>query len=228
MSKNKIFGLAFLAVIIAGLGIISLSVQSGSSVAEEASSIEADTDKLYDIEEVLSERALGDENAPITLIEFASLSCSHCATFHNNVYPKLKENYIDTGKVRFIFSDYPLNAPAMDGSVAARCLPKDRYFKFIKFLFATQEEWAYSSTPQKYILQNAKLLGGDGDKLAACLGSDDIRQGLVTSMQLANKVYGINSTPSFRANDKALPGTRTYEEFSASLDKLLEESTATE
>ena len=95
-------------------------------------------------EEALKERVLGQANAPVTIIEYSSLSCPHCAQFHNNVLPKLKKNYIDTGKVKLVYRDFPLGGPAYIAAMMARCAKPDRYFQFLDVLFRDQANWARS------------------------------------------------------------------------------------
>ncbi len=182
-----------------------------------------------DLAAALSERSLGNADAPVLIEEFASLTCGHCAHFHKDVFPKIKEAYIDTGKIRFVFNDFPLNAPAMDGSMLARCMPQDQYFKFIKFLFENQNEWAFSADYQKKLKQNAKLLGADDAMMDACLGNAELKTGLAARMQQATEKHEIKSTPSFVLNGKeVIQGARSFESFQQAIDKSLEEGHKTE
>lgn len=182
-----------------------------------------------DVAAALAPRVLGSESAPVTIEEFASLSCSHCAYFSNEIFEKIKEAYIDTGKVKFTYTDFPLNAPAMDGAMLARCLPEDRYFKFVKFLFETQNDWAFGTDYRQKLEQNAKLSGAGESLVKACLENDALKQGLVEKMQKASADHDIKSTPSFIINGTELyRGAHSFEDFSKLIDKKLEESTATE
>ncbi|MCB9995707.1 MAG: DsbA family protein [Rhodospirillales bacterium] len=197
---------------------------------EDATAIQEDTaPAAVDVEKAMMPRVLGDENAPVTIEEFASLTCSHCAHFHEQTFGELKKEYIDTGKVRFIFNDFPLNTPARDATIVARCLPHDRYFKFISFLFQTQDKWAYDSDYAKALKQNAKLLGGSESTLDACLNSDELKEALAKSMQDASEKYKIQSTPSFVLNGtEQLSGAQPFSVFKEKIDKLLEESNKAE
>ena len=173
--------------------------------------------------QVLRVTALGDPGAPVVIEEFASLTCGHCAHFHTENFEKLKAEYIDTGKVYFIYNDFPLNAPAMAATIIARCLPEDRYFQFVSFLFDTQEKWAYQDDYLRILKQNAKLLGGGEERLEACLSDDRLRTGMAEMMQKAQEKYEINSTPSIVLNrgQKILRGNLPFKDFKKDIDALL-------
>lgn len=179
--------------------------------------------KLLSPEHVLAARSMGNPDAPVKMEEFASLSCPHCAHFHNDVFPKIKEAYIDTGKVYFTFTDFPLNAPALEGALIARCLPENRYFKFLGFLFEKQADWAFSGEYRNYLKQNARLLGLTGKDADQCLSDARLRGGIVEKMQKAGKEHEISSTPSFVLNnEERLKGAQNFENFSKAIDELLE------
>ena len=198
------------------------SMETASDVVEELAE-DAETSETGMVERALKQRTMGDPDAPVKIEEFASLSCPHCATFHKMVLPELKEQYIDTGKVYFIFTDFPLNAPALAGSVIARCLPESRYFKFMSFLFEKQDDWAFGGQHVDYLKQNARLLGLNEEKADACLNSEEIRTGLVSAMQEAQQEHEIRSTPSFVINDKqVVTGAQSFENFKSQIDPLLE------
>ena len=157
---------------------------------------------------VMKVRTLGNPDAKVKLEEFASLTCSHCANFHTQTFGEVKSEMIDKGEVFFTFTDFPLNAPALEASIVARCLPEDRYFKFISFLFENQSDWAFNG-------------GASDEMLDACL-TDDIRAALLTRMQEAGQKHGISSTPSFVFNDGAekLSGSQPYPIFKGMAEKL--------
>ncbi|MEC7028680.1 MAG: thioredoxin domain-containing protein [Pseudomonadota bacterium] len=170
---------------------------------------------------VMKVRTLGNPDAKVKLEEFASLTCSHCANFHTQTFGEVKSEMIDKGEVFFTFTDFPLNAPALEASIVARCLPEDRYFKFISFLFENQSDWAFNGDFSKSLRQNAKLVGASDEMLDACL-TDDIRAALLTRMQEAGQKHGISSTPSFVFNDGAekLSGSQPYPIFKGMAEKL--------
>ncbi|MGZ9097865.1 MAG: DsbA family protein [Micavibrio sp.] len=148
----------------------------------------------------LGVRTLGDPNAPVKIEEFASLTCGHCAHFHRTTFPELKKKYIDTGKVFFTFTDFPLNAPALDATMVTRCMPPERYFTFLSFLFQTQDQWAFSQSYKDSLRQNAKLAGMTDEAFDACLANTALKDGVVARMQQNGQKHSISSTPSFVIN----------------------------
>lgn len=172
----------------------------------------------------LGVRTLGDPNAPIKIEEFASLTCGHCAHFHRTTFPELKKKYIDTGKVFFTFTDFPLNAPALDATMVTRCMPPERYFTFLSFLFQTQDQWAFSQSYKDSLRQNAKLAGMTDEVFDACLANTTLKDGVVARMQENGQKHSINSTPSFVINGtKVVTGALPIEGF----DKAIADAEAT-
>lgn len=166
------------------------------------------------LDEALSERSLGKASAPATIVEYSSLSCSHCGAFHKNVFKKLKETLIDTGKARLVISDFPLNGPALQASMIARCLPKDKYFDYIQLLFETQDQWAYSEGFKKYLKQNAQLAGLSAQQFENCFASEPLRAGILALVQKAQKEQQVNATPTFVINGKVkVQGEHGLEDF---------------
>ena len=151
--------------------------------------------------EPLGERTLGDPNAPVRIEEFSSLTCPHCAHFHRDTFAALKEKYIDTGKVFFVFTDFPLNAPALDAALIARCMPPERYFTFIAYLYESQETWAFAPDYKAVLRQNAKLAGMTDERFDSCLADTALKEGLVARMQERAAKHDVKSTPSFVIND---------------------------
>lgn len=176
----------------------------------------------------LSGRSIGDAKAPVTLYEHSSLSCPHCAHFHRDTLPKLKTDYVDTGKVRIVFRDFPLNGAALTGAILARCLPESRYFDYISLLFETQDQWLKNDAFEKTLRQDATLAGLSPADADACLSSDALKKGIVEKMQADGKRLDISSTPTFTIGDDPssprILGAAPYEEFAAALDKALAEA----
>ena len=168
------------------------------SAAVEDSAVNYDSASLPDTP--LGVRTLGNPEAPVKIEEFASLTCGHCAAFHNSTFPQLKTKYIDTGKVFFTFTDFPLNAPALDATMVARCMPPERYFTFLSFLFQTQEQWAFSQDYKNSLRQNAKLAGMSDERFDSCLADTALRDGVVNRMQDKARSHALSSTPSFVIN----------------------------
>lgn len=168
-----------------------------------------------DIETVFAPRAIGNPEAPIKVIEYASLTCSHCAHFHNDVLPALKSKYIDTGKVYFEFREFPLNDPALKAAITARCLPVDKYEGFVGLLFKTQNHWAAGLEYMAALRQNAKLAGMSDATFDACHAEPAFKTKMAEHMQQAQDQWKISSTPTFIINDGAeiLSGARPVAEF---------------
>lgn len=178
-----------------------------------------------EIKAALTERSLGADDAKITIREHSSFTCGHCGNFHKGTYKELKKAYIDTGKVRLVFSDFPLNGPALQASMVARCLDSDRYFDFVQLLFESQEQWAYSADYKTFLQQNAQLVGLSSDKFEACFSSEALRAGLLENMKKTQEEFKISSTPSFVINgEETISGGRNFEAFSKIIDKHLGEA----
>ena len=168
-----------------------------------------------DIEKVFAPRAIGSIDAPIKIIEYASLTCSHCAHFHNDVLPELKSKYIDTGKVYLEFREFPLNDPALKAALTARCLPESKYESFVGLLFKTQEHWAGSLDYMPALKQNAKLAGMSDATFEACHAEPALKEKMAQSMQAAQDKWKISATPTFIVNDGAevISGAQPLAEF---------------
>ncbi len=173
-------------------------------------------------------RTLGAADAPVTIIDYSSLTCPHCADAHASVLPQLIKDYVQTGKVRIVFNDFPLNSQAMDASKVARCISNEQYFNFESLLFSTIEQWAYSGRHPDALIQNAVLSGLSDEKAKACMGDKDIEQAIIEGVQQGIGKYGINATPTFVFNDgaKVLQGARPYSEFKDAIDTLLNKTAA--
>src|SRR5271165_7686865 len=159
----------------------------------------------------LGDHVLGSASAPVTIIEYASMTCPHCAHFHETTYPELKRKYIDTGKVRFIFREFPLDALAAAGSMLARCAGKDRYFPLIETLFLQQKDWVVQK-PLQPMLGIARQAGFTQQSFDECLANQEMLTGIEESRTRAMKL-GVNSTPTFFINGKIFRGALTPEEL---------------
>ena len=161
--------------------------------------------------EVSDEKVLGDPGASVTIIEFASLSCPHCAEFHKTRFDWLKENYIDTGKVRFIFRDFPLNRPALLGSMVAHCADPSKYFAYLSLLFKNQEKWAFSQPVEAQLVKLARVSGMGQEKLLNCLQDEALAEKIIQSRLESQNTYNIESTPSFLVGDQLIVGVPSEE-----------------
>ena len=164
---------------------------------------------------------LGNKDAKIVVIEYASMTCIHCANFHKEVYPKIKENYIDTNKIKFIFRDFPLDKQALFGSVLAKCAPKEKYFDFVKLILNTQKKWISSDNAFQDKLKNiGKLAGLNENKINTCFKDEQIVDNILKSRSDAEKKYNITSTPSLIINEKKY-SAMSYEAFEKIIENLI-------
>jgi len=160
----------------------------------------------------LGDAIQGDANAPVTIVEYASMTCPHCAHFHETTYPELKKKYIDTGKVRFIFREFPLDPLAAAGSMLARCAGQDKYFPLIDALFAQQKDWVVQK-PLAPMLAIAKQAGFTQETFDKCLANQRMLDGIEATRQRAATKFNVNSTPTFFINGKIYRGALTVEEL---------------
>jgi protein-disulfide isomerase len=187
--------------------------------APEASTGEAVT---IDVAKATGVRAIGNADAPIKMIEYASLTCSHCAHFHNEILPALKSKYIDTGKVYLEFREFPLNDPALKATLTARCLPEDKYESFVSLLFKSQDQWAGGIDYMASLKQNAKLAGMSDATFEACQAEPMLKLKIAENMQEAKDKWKISSTPTFIINDGAetISGAQPIENFERVFRKI--------
>ena len=168
----------------------------------------------------LEELTLGDPNAPITIIEYASMTCSHCAEFHNKTYPDLKKNHIDTGEVKFIFREFPLDKLAMATSMLARCVDNEISMAFIEILFKNRDRWI-SENALNELKNFSKQAGLDSNEFDACLNNQQLLDDLIAGKEKAIEDYKINSTPSFIINGEVVSGNKPYSFFESKIEQIL-------
>ncbi|MDE0391649.1 MAG: DsbA family protein [Rhodospirillales bacterium] len=164
--------------------------------------------------------ALGDPDAPVTVIEYLSLTCPHCRWFHQNIFEPLKRDYVDTGKVRFVARDFPLNMPAVQATILAHCAGRDRYFAFVDVLFATFDDWASSRDYTDKLAQIGELGGVSRDRFDACLADTDLENAIFQSMASAQAEYDVSSTPTLIVNGERYEGKMSFEAFAQHIDRL--------
>lgn len=159
------------------------------------------------------EMALGRDDAPVTIIEYASLSCPHCAKFHEETLPALREKYIDTGKVRLVFREFPLERTAFLASIIARCAGEKRYFAFIDAFFKKQRAWYSADDPFEALLGIARLGGLSAKDVKACVEDETLGDGILQTRLDAEQEHGISSTPSFVIDGRTYLGALTLQEI---------------
>ena len=171
----------------------------------------------------LPDMALGPKDAAVTIVEYASMTCPHCAAFTEQVFPKLKAAYIDTNKIRFVFREFPLDIKAAAGSMLARCIAKDdpqKYFAAIHTLFKQQETWVMGKTSEQLALigKQAGLSEADVDK---CLKDQALLDKIAADQKFANEKLKVNSTPTFFINGEMIKGETSFEEFDKRIKAIL-------
>lgn len=169
----------------------------------------------------LGDKALGDDNAPVTIVEYASMTCPHCGRFHRLTWAALKEKYIDTGKVRFIFREFPLDASAFAVAMLARCAPADRYFDILDLYFSTQESWLQSQDRYNALLDLAKQAGFSKESFDACLANQALFEGLDEVKNRGSRKFGITGTPTFFINGTKAVGALSLEEMESYIQPQL-------
>ncbi len=166
----------------------------------------------------LGEMALGPENAKVTMIEYASASCPHCREFYETVFVQFRKDYIDTGKVRFIFREYPHNDPALAAFMVARCAPKEKFFSLVDVYFTTQDKWL--ADPLTGLKNIALQAGLSEDQFNACLKNEAVAKAVMEVRQRGEKI-GVNSIPTIYINGELYAGERTMDAIKAKIDPLL-------
>jgi protein-disulfide isomerase len=171
----------------------------------------------------LPDMALGPANASVTVTEYASMTCPHCAAFNDNVFPKIKSEYIDTGKVRYVFREFPLDIKAAAGSMLARCIAKDdarKYFAVIDMLFKQQSDWVTKNTTET-LTRIGKQAGLSQQAVEDCLKDQALLDKIAADQKFANEVLKVNSTPTFFINGEMIRGETSFEEFDKRIKSLL-------
>ena len=165
---------------------------------------------------------LGPADAKVTIIEYASLTCSHCATFHKDTYPKLKERYIDTGKVRFTLREFPLDPLATAGFMLARCEGESKYYPITDLLFDTQRTWAFVDKPLDALQQMLKQAGFSQEKFESCLRDQKLYEAVNAVRKRGEEKFKVNSTPTFFINGQRHGGSLSIDELEKIIKPMLE------
>jgi protein-disulfide isomerase len=203
------------------LGVLSVTLVSPAQAA-------APHALLADAQTVLAlnkdDRILGNPDAPITIVEYASLTCPHCAHFTNDVLPELKKKWIDTGKAKLVLRDYPLDEPALRAAMIARCAPPDRFYAYVDTFFGAQEKWVTARDYRDALARLVKLGGMSREEFDNCLKNTALENKIVEERLIASKELDVNSTPTFFINGTKFTGAPTVEEFDKALSGLAAKS----
>ena len=177
--------------------------------------------EIASLADALAERAMGRADAPVTIVEYSSLGCPHCASFHKDTLPRIKTEYLDTGKARLVFSDFPLGGPALAASMVARCAPKDSFFGLIELIFREQERWSRARDPVKELERIARFGGLSEKDVQACLEFQPLLLGLRERAETASRQQGVNSTPTFLIEGTVVSGALPFEAFRDAIEAAL-------
>jgi len=208
---------AAVALATAVLGVSSLPLFPGQALADTVPAAELMKP------DALPEMVMGDDKAPVTVIEYASMTCPHCAHFQEVTFPELKKRYIDTGKVRYIFREFPLDSLAAAAFMLARCSGQDdktKYFAMIDTMFRQQRQWAVEK-PIPPLLAIAKQAGFTEKSFDACLSNQKVLDGIESIRQRAVNQFKVESTPTFFINGTKFPGALSIEDMAKAIDPYL-------
>lgn len=229
VSRRQIVG--SLALLPAAALLASCSDAAGPAQAQSdatttgATEAAPDSRGTVDMEKLLApgplpEKVYGEAGAPVTIVEYASMTCGHCAAFHTTTFPELKSKYIDTGKVKLIMREFPFDPRAEAGFMLARC-SQDKYFAMVDVLFRQQESWVRVQDARAALLQIARLAGFSQDSFEACLTDQKLLMDVRAVKDRGEKEFGVDATPTFFIGGKKYAGAMSIGEFSAIIDPLL-------
>jgi len=205
MRKIWFILVGILSIVLAAPGPVSADAKSGLAITK-------------------GDRILGNPDAPITIVEYASLTCPHCAHFANDVLPELKKKWIDPGKVKLVFRDFPLDEPALRAAMIARCAPPDRFYAYVDTFFAAQDKWVMARDYREALARLVKLGGMSQNEFENCLKDTALENKIVEGRLVASKELDVGSTPTFFINGTKFAGAPTLEEFDKVLSSLAAKS----
>lgn len=196
---------------------------TGVTPADAPPAMAAPESKPFVYRPKMSDVVIGKAEAPVTMVEYASLSCPHCSHFYTTVLPQLTNKYIDSGKVKLIYRNYPLNDPALKAAELVQCAEPDRREAFVKVLFTTQTKWAYDMVGYRDALGNIAVLGGfDRLQFEACMNNKDIEKTILDVAKEAADDYHVTSTPTFYINGVEARGDHDFLSMSKLIDAAIE------
>jgi protein-disulfide isomerase len=204
-------GAAVTAIMAAGSAGIYLWSSTDAAAAETPAGAEVSMADLL-VPGPLGDEIQGQADAPVTIVEYASMTCPHCSHFHETTYPEMKKKYIDTGKVRFIFREFPLDPLAAAAAMLARCAGKDKFFPLVDAFFAQQKDWVVQK-PLQPMFAIAKQAGFTQQSFDECLANQQLLTSLEEQRTRAVQKFNVNSTPTFFINGKTVRGALTPEEL---------------
>ncbi|KAB0679559.1 DsbA family protein [Aureimonas leprariae] len=189
----------------------------GASATASSAKGEVDVNELM-APGPLPDVVMGKADAPITIVEYASMTCGHCADFAVNTLPTIQKDYIDTGKAKLILREFPFDPRAVAGFMLARCAPEGRRNAMVEVLFQQQEAWAHAQNASQALLDISRLAGFTDDSFKACLSDKDLQAKVVATQKRGADTFGVEATPTFFINGKRYEGALPPAEFAAILD----------
>lgn len=235
-----VLGLAAVLVAVTGYALYSNSVVTGPSVAE----LEALTTPTTPDPEMVNEgmqlaqafskggvpkaleiqpddRVMGDMDAPVTIVEYASMTCPHCADFHKDILSKVKTEYIETGKVKYVLRDLAWDSMAFGISIVARCAPEEKFYPLVDAFFKTQDDWLREQDALMQIKKIARLVGVTGSEVDACLGNKTLQASVQESRRVAQQELNVKGTPTVFVNGERVDRLRDFDDLKEVIDAAL-------
>jgi len=209
----------FLALTLAGL----VAAAPSAAMAAPARLILADAPASL-LQITKDDRVLGNRGAPITIVEYASMSCPHCAHFATAILPELKKKWIDTGKAKLVLRDFPLDKLALQAAMVQRCAPPDRFYAFAETFFAQQQKWVTADDHDNALARLAELGGMSRTEFNACVKDSVLENRILQERLVASKDLGVDATPTFFINGSKFAGEPTVEGFDKVLSGLVPKS----
>lgn len=219
----KIFNRRSVLAGAAALGAGSYAMLAGQGGQVPARALAQEGEAAMESDLLTAPMSIGDADAPVTIIEYASLTCPHCARFHGIVYPQIKENYVETGQVRFEMREVYFDRPGLWGAMLARCDGGSRYFGILDLLYARQADWSRADTAQEVVAQLGRIgaqAGLNQEQIQACLSDAALAEALVAQYQTHMEEHQISGTPSFVVNG-TMHSNMSYEDFAAVIEDEL-------
>ncbi len=203
-----------------GLGAIITSLLAAPAVYAAGDATQEYALPLYKPGKI-ADHIIGNPDAKVTIVEYASLTCPHCATFHVDTFKEFKKNYIDTNKVKFIYRNFHLDNLALAGALIAECAPKDQYFPILDLIFSNQRKWIAAPKQFAEMVNILKLVGYTQGKVDECFTKKDLISGLLDDRKRAAEEFNVNSTPTIFINGEKQSGALSYQTLSTKVDELL-------
>jgi protein-disulfide isomerase len=203
---------------------ILLGVAAGGIVALAGIWLPAGPARAAEMAIFEDDRFLGSAEAPITIIEYSSLTCPHCASFHAGALPQIKKTWIADGRVRLVYRHFPLDAAALRAAAVANCIEGERYFGFLDLLFKSQPRWAGSGNPLKALGQLARLAGLSQEKFEACVNDETEMDRILARRQDGIKTYEVQSTPTLIINGEKFESARSFEALEKRFKEIVSDS----